>query len=219
MKDDPEPEGLNESPNYIREAIRFVDAYMGGALVELRGMLGDVVRGWRFKNQVRIALAAKAFCERRGIENPRQLSQAVAIPLIEEAGNVDDENLGDMFASLIANMLDPDWADEVHPSYAKVLAQLSPLDARILNHLFTEVSIRKPQLPILFLQDASNELGISEKAAHLSFQNLTRLGLCDVLQMTGLFSGSLRSPDKWNIQLTQYGQQFMTACTKPGQRS
>ena len=37
-----------------------------------------------------------------------------------------------MFASLLAAHLDPDQQKGVHPSYTKVLSQLSPLDARFI---------------------------------------------------------------------------------------
>lgn len=54
------------------------------------------------------------------------------LPLLEEASNTDDPTLSSMFARLLASQLDA-TENKGHPSFNKIMGQLSPLDAKVLH--------------------------------------------------------------------------------------
>jgi hypothetical protein len=118
----------------IREsfiAIRdFLGTIGGPAATEFGGTLGDWMKYWRFKNMVNIALRAKSFLERRGIQ-PKRVLPGTMIPLLEAASLADTEELQEMWASLLASAARGD-APEVPPAYVFILRELSPVEARVL---------------------------------------------------------------------------------------
>ena len=125
------PEASQTLGKALEAARDYADALVKGALSEFGGILSDTIGYWRLKNRVRLMLKAKRWLEEKGVQ-PGKLLPDVFVPLLEDGGNVEDETLADMFASLLAGHLDPAQQDEVHPSYSKVLTQLSPLDAKLM---------------------------------------------------------------------------------------
>src|SRR5688500_16607233 len=125
------PEEAQALEKSLEAAKEYADSIVKPSLQELGGMLADTCGWWRLKNRVRLLLKAKRFLKEQGIE-PTTMLPDVFVPLLEEAGNTEDETLSDMFARLTAAHLDPKRQDEVHPSYSKVLGQLAPLDGKVL---------------------------------------------------------------------------------------
>jgi hypothetical protein len=116
------------------ESLKVAKEYAGlvfkPAISEFGGILSDSVGFWRLKNKINILLKAKKFLEERGVD-PQKLLPDVFVPLLEEGGNTEDETLSDIFARLMAAHLEDD--DSVHPSFAKIVGQMSPLDAKMLR--------------------------------------------------------------------------------------
>lgn len=46
---------------------------------------------------------------------------------------VDQENLRDMFVALISNSMNADYQADVHPSFAEIIKQMSPMDAEVIK--------------------------------------------------------------------------------------
>ena len=115
-------------PAALAAAKEYADLVLKGSLGEIGGILSDTIGHWRLKNQVRLMLKAKEWIEKKGVD-PKPLLPEIFVPLLQDASNVEDETLADMFAALLANHLDSDQDERIHPSYSKVLIQLSALDA------------------------------------------------------------------------------------------
>jgi len=65
--------------------------------------------------------------------------KALLLPALDAAEYyVEEEELRGMFASLVAATFDARKASKVHPSFAGIIQELSPLDAGNLKHLFRE---------------------------------------------------------------------------------
>lgn len=64
------------------------------------------------------------------IEPPLQIA---AQALEDSKYCVESKELRDMFASLIANSMDSDHMPKIHPSFSKIIQQMSPLDAAMLK--------------------------------------------------------------------------------------
>jgi hypothetical protein len=199
----------------------YADTVVKGPLSEFGGILTDTVGYWRLKNRVRLLLKAKQWLQDQGI-NPKKLLPDIFVPLLEDGGNVEDETLADMFASLLTCHLDPKQQELIHPSYTKVLSQLSSLDAKAML-IFRkwvsyqgarEVGLRGPSI---LVEEVSKELNLSNRTAYLSCLNLNRLGIIEhdgysppnEHPMPNLFEDS---PEHQKFRITEYGVAFCDAC-------
>jgi len=223
----PLPEERKAFAKCVDVAADFTKKVLGPAAEQVGFLLGDSVALWVLRNRIRVILKGQALLQRHGIKtNPTM--PAIFVPLIQDAGNVDDEMLSDMFANLLAGNLDPAYQDKVHPSYAKILAQMSPLDAQLL----VAFGPRWKEHPRL-LEDnqppgpgrnemrtettewLAKQIGVSPVAAYMSFRNLERLGL-----MGGSMAWNMHEPvsEQGNpyieAHLTSFGEHFREACSR-----
>jgi hypothetical protein len=199
----------------------FADAVLLKPFGEIGGILSDTIGYWRLKNQVRLMLKAKSWLEEQRVD-PGKVLPDIFVPILDEGSRVEDEQLSDMFASLLAAHLDSKTQDRVHPSFPKVLAQLSPLDARAMvefRKLASDKQYRSVGFRggVLIVETVSEFLSISENAAYLCCLNLNRLG---IIQHTGY-----QAPPKHSLptffesstahqeyRISEYGIAFCDAC-------
>ncbi len=92
---------------------------------ELGGLFADQIKFWRSKNLIRINQKLIQFLEKNNISPTAQLN--FVIPLLESSGNVEDETLANMFASLLASHLNPETQDSTHLSFLKIISQITPV--------------------------------------------------------------------------------------------
>lgn len=218
---------IEESAKTIR---KYLDPMLLNPLAELGLLVRDKVAFWRFQNQVKMLEKTVNILRNAGLR-PEQVRESITpdlvIPLIEAAGTNSDEDLSDMFAHLLARSIDPETHDSSHPSYSKVLSQLSPLDARILKVLYLSakdferqyISGEKTQeiqknvaLHRQFSVDPQGVVAtmkVRELQAIMAFQNLRRLGICDQGHDALNFLNR-----KEMIALTDYGYSLCILCVK-----
>lgn len=185
-------------------AKEYADLVLKAPLEQLGGILSDSVGYWRLKNRVSILLKTKQLLSDKGI-HPGSINPDIFVPLLEDGGNIENEEIQQLFANLLATHLSSHSTAKVHPSFSKVLAQFAPGDAKLL--LNVALSWQK----YISSQDHS-DLTITEKwvdaleipSPQLSLQNLVRLGIL----WHGVWSNS---PTKY--ALTRYGEAFIEACT------
>lgn len=190
-------------------AKHYLDKVVDAPFKELSGFLADKVNFWRYKNRINTILKAKKFLEDKGIDPIKALPDTV-IPLIEASGDTEDETLSDMFSGLLASSLTPDTYETVHPSYAKVLSQLAPLDARILSEWYKSITADGKVYSTVAadIHEIARVFKISESVVLLSFQNLWRLGICSH------GSGLDHLNQVKQIVFTDYGWALMNACVR-----
>jgi hypothetical protein len=191
----------------LETARHYLDKVVDAPLKEFGELLADQIRFWRLKNQIKMILKSRELLEKKGID-PRKARPDTVFPLIEAAGDIEDETLSDMFAGLLASSLNPDTYDTVHPSYAKVLSQLAPLDATIMSGLYDSLNIHRQSYSEagMTLQLVAEKLGIPEAIVLLSFQNLWRLGICSHGAGLDLLNQAKQ------IFFAEYGWALMKAC-------
>jgi hypothetical protein len=190
-------------------------------LEQLGGLLEDTVGYWRLKNKVNLLLKAKQHCEERGVQ-PEKMLPNVFVRLLEAGADTDDAQLSEMFARLLATHLDPASQSDVHPSFAKVLGQLGPLDVKILKLIDEREKLQwqspksptRDQFPKLgrmpLLEECKKQLNdIPAGQIRLSLDNLERLGICEddafIYAAAGL-NGSI------GISITKFGSFLLCAC-------
>lgn len=113
-----------------------------------------------------------------------------------------------MFANLLASILDPETVDKTLPSYAKVLAQLAPLDARIISKAYKQIKSlnRQYESTSIKITTIADFFEKPESIILLSFQNLWRLGICS----HGTDIDHLNQAKQ--IVFTDYGWKLMDSC-------
>lgn len=62
--------------------------------------------------------------------------QIAAQSLVDSQYCVDSKELREMFAKLIARSMHADYSDRIHPSFSKIIQQLSPRDAQMLRLIY-----------------------------------------------------------------------------------
>ena len=202
-------------------AKEYIDLVVKEPLTQLGGILSDSIGYWRLKNRVNLILRAKKLMDSKGV-SPQKIGPSNLVSILEEGSLVDEENLAGMFAALLANQLDPKQQEKVHPSYAKVLAQLSSLDATVLttfrkfisSEAARDVGLRGGGLMVEFV---AKDCSIANKPCYLSCLNLWRLGLIDhcgfgwpeTHPIANLFQDSA---EHQKFRITEYGLHFLAGC-------
>lgn len=206
----------------VREAGKtgrmFLRMALGYPLEQVGGLLGDEIRHIRFKQQMKILDSASEIMKARGLTPDQVKGTAipeVLLPLIDGAETVSDQNLGGMFAQLLAASIDPKTALYVHPGYVHVLKQMSPVEARLMKIVYDEVicveakartepypldpPIRRVRKSVDIL---AKETVLPNDIVRSALINLKRLGVCN---------DHTRLGDRC-FELSEFGLEFLRVC-------
>lgn len=206
-------------PGLSPEAEKFLDQVSGGARREVGAWIGDHFLVRRLKAQLKLLERAHQYLRDAG-RDPREVKWNVLFPLLEAASLDEDDDMADRWAALLANAADP-LADEVPPSFADVLRQLTPLEARILVRTRAVIDERKDEPGRFAAGHGLRELlGIAEPAYDLSVENLFRLRLLrpPVIKLEFTSTPELEYQLAGNeaVQVTGFGRAFLAACERSG---
>ncbi len=131
----------------------FISKVIGGPCTQGGGILEDWVRYYRYKSLLIISDKVAVLHRRRKIEGKTiSVPLRVAIPLLEAASLEEDSILQDIWARLIANSMDPEFEQSIHPSYIEIVKQMCPDEAIILE-AFHEIE----SYPTLFVNHVSQD--------------------------------------------------------------
>lgn len=131
---------------------------------------------------------------------------------------IDEEKLRDMFAALISNSMNSDYKKDIHPSFAEILKQMSPLDAEIIRvfkhadpsglplcqYLVNDGDIYKLLLEYAFLGYPTTDLQVCS----LSISSLSRLGLLEPTYETRLTGDDKYTPFEEHIYIKNFQRQY-----------
>jgi hypothetical protein len=112
-----------------------IGALFGPAAAEAGLMLKESVQRLRQTRRMRLLRRTQASLASAKIE-PRQVSLKLLIPIIENGSNEEDDDLQDKWSNLLANAAYDGTENEVLPSYAAILKELTSRDAKFLDALF-----------------------------------------------------------------------------------
>lgn len=202
-------------------AKEYINLVLKKPLSEVGELLSDTVGYWRLKNKVNLMLKAKAWLEEKGVA-PSAISPDILMPILEEGSITEEEHLSNMFSSLLASHLDEAMKSSVHPSFSKVLSQLSALDASVLavygkyksHKEARDIGLRGGSFTVDYIaEEASGDV----KGTYLSSLNLSRLGLIEHKgyetpeghRIPSMFEDS---PECQVYRVTEYGLVFLEAC-------
>ena len=145
-------------------------------------------------------------------EQVRHCSLKLGIPWVEGVSvEEDDETLQDIWATLMSNILNPNFPLELaRTAYISIIKDFAPVDGKVLFHFY-----QHPVEEYRSTEFVSKALGIDMEYAEVSIQNLMRLGLLSKLvKNPSVYVGGFASLGFSEAHLTSLGVSFITACLK-----
>jgi hypothetical protein len=193
---------------------QLLDKLLGPAATEVGLGLGDSVKVWRFKRQVRLLQEVKRLVEQTDKEI-RPIATRLFFPILEAASIEDDDEMQTRWAALLAN--EATSGGSVHPSFIDILKQLTPVDARLLADLCDWCEQKKTLKLILGNFLTNPELRKLFDANHESLDNLVRLGLLQTdyeMREQPYELGRPAQLESW-YELSDFTVRFVQACRGP----
>ena len=170
-----------------KKAFSFLDDLIKPPLREVGEVLADKVKYWRFKNQVNILLKTKKFLKSKGIKSNKVPVKTLA-KLLEYASFEEDETMQDKWVGLLTSAAGSEGDKDIYYILVEVLNQLSPLDVRLLDLLYSESEKKDNKLRKDFIGFRKHKLfksiGIEENIGDIIIENLNRMNLVEY-KLTG----------------------------------
>jgi hypothetical protein len=135
----------------VRPFANLIDKLFGGSAEQIGGIWEDRIAVERQIRRFRLFKKLHAAIDYAGFE-PRRIPDNVWVPALREAVLEDDESLREKWANLLANSADPREINPVRPTFAQILKEFTPLDARFLDELYERVS-RLPSSRVMTIND------------------------------------------------------------------
>jgi hypothetical protein len=200
---------LDSLSELTKEVRQLVCDMLGPAAKEVGAAFGEQLKYWRFKRAIRILEKTSAILREKNIQ-PTAVNLKLLVPLLEGASLEEDDDLVARWAALLASAA---AADFVHPSFPKILSELTPIEARILDQIYDGHSGEK-FLVTKLLPDLE---ALSEEQINVAFNNLFRQQLCEPETfVTGPKWDQAYSEVKQSgLRLTPFGKDFVRACRGP----
>jgi hypothetical protein len=119
----------------VQKGCDLIDAALGRPFKVAGGILADEISFWRWKNRLKIAARSRDILDSKKVQ-VEVLPPSFLLPLLDAAGNVDDPDLAEMWAQLLAGGSQDDC--HRHPAFIETLRWMSGEDARFLKRLAGE---------------------------------------------------------------------------------
>ena len=210
----------------VQEIVRELS---GPAATEVGLMLGDAVRAWRVKQEVRYLQDVKEVASKAGLKL-KPVAPRLLFPILDSASVEDDEDLHQRWVALLTNAARTDFDGEVLPSFPDILKQLTAQEAQFLDRAYDEVTAGEERRDIQhrvqilsgfpFLEHPVRQETL-ELIRPVMLDNLRRLMLLtrDSGVYTSLYEDGLASFDQMiskefenAVYITAFGKAFVRAC-------
>lgn len=161
------------------------------------GIVADKLMYMRWERQQRLLIRAKHFLEQAGLDGPtRAVPMNFAIALIEAASLEENDDLQDLWATMLVNAANAESPTDRRRAYISILEQLTSLDALILSKIYSlptgdsagraAITVGLPASVRLSTDtDDFNSLQQPSAEVMLSLANLVRIGCIDAEENWG----------------------------------
>lgn len=121
-----------------------IKGLFGKAFEETGEMIADQVRLRRFKNQISIFEKAQEHLKSKNID-PQKVNLKVLAPLVDYCSYEEDENLQNLWANLIKNVLSRPTSIILQQNAIEVLNKVSNDEVKILDYVFEQLKRKREQ--------------------------------------------------------------------------
>ncbi|MDN3724565.1 Abi-alpha family protein [Aequorivita sp. SDUM287046] len=211
---------LNIKSSTIEKGLDLAKDFLGKlifpAVEEVGLLMGDNIKVWRFKNQIRLLNNVEKYVNEKNIST-KKVPLKILLPLLENASLEEDPILNKMWENLLINYIDSNklFTISIFPMF---LSQLSTREATFLKHLIIlvkEYDLSGEKLK-LYENDFRGVQSLNIPDAEIS--NMVRLGIIgwisgiDILTRCEFNRPSVSNKEKY-IYLTKLGEEFIQACS------
>jgi len=128
----------------VEEAKGLLNKFLGPAFNEAGAMLGNNVRMFRLREEIKLLRKAEQILSEEGLE-PKAVNMRVLLPLLDTAVLEDNEDMAERWASLLASAANPNNKTALEASFIEILKQLVPSHAFVLDVFYEQ--IKRDKLP------------------------------------------------------------------------
>lgn len=159
---------------------RYLAETFADAINAIAGAAADSAKGFRIRNRASVAIKTQNHLRALGLETSFiGIEDRAAIPLIEALSVESDDDLQEMWASYIANAVDPRHKTiGITQIITDIISKLEPEDKSILDRLF-DLDLSEARKDSIRL--TPSDFKISDKSLNYSLTRFVALGLfsCD----------------------------------------
>jgi hypothetical protein len=162
-------------------------------------LIGDQIHAARHRRLDAITRKTQKILKDRNAE-AGEVSEQIAIPLLEAAQGESRTEMQDLWARLLANAIDPARAEDVRPEFIQALKQMHPLDALVLEK--AKEIIQDPNNTVINPVEMAGIFAIRVSRVEVSLDNLAQI---KCLASQGEAHGK-------RYRLVGFGIEFLLAC-------
>jgi len=176
-----------------------------GPVRESTGWLGDVIRAKREAHAAKVFMKATEKIKASGLP-AHAVRDKVLRAVVEDGSMEDDEGMQERWATLLANAA-TDQEDKIKLVYPKILAELEPKEALLLERLWEKTPNPSEEPFETVGYEATYDLvDVPE------LYNLDRLGVLRLIRSMNSTMGGVSEGALAGVQLTELGWAFVAAC-------
>lgn len=195
----------------------FVSRFISGSLEQAVGIVEDKLRYIRWERQQRLIRRAEEYMREQGVSAPNKSIQLKnVVPLLEYATLEEDDNLQDMWARLLVNGTNEATGVNIERSFIEILAQISPLEAQILQVIYA-LPFESTRNAGIITENLPSSAEIAQEKPEKEYNDpstVVKLALANLARI-----GCLKFPATWGggevftqINPTLIGKEFVAAC-------
>jgi hypothetical protein len=141
-----------------KNTANWIHKVVGAPIEDGVGLLfADALKEKRLRNIIKL----KAETDKFIIHNQKPIPLSFAYNLLDKASLEEDESLISKWASLLANAMDKDYNEEIRKIYIDILNSIEPIDAKIINEIYTTPKYTHWSMPEKWEQAYDIEISIS----------------------------------------------------------
>jgi hypothetical protein len=208
----------------VSEEIELASKSVGaavGALAEASGLLGPVQQLAEYVTRriyyaqlptlARVATLAAEKIRELGLPHT-SVDDPVVLRILEESAGAQDESMQDRWANLLANTA-TSTNPRHHIAYARILAELEPVEATLLDSLADNPDLRAAPLGTAFSVGEMTEQGVTPAG----IDNLIRLGILHHDEPADRTWAAVEEKHSMiaNLRFTGQGWAFVQVCRQP----
>ena len=193
-----------------RDLGKFVARFIEGPLEKASRIVENELSYMLWGRQARFMKRTQELLEEVGLSEPtRPIPMTVAIPLFQAASLEEDDDLQDIWATLLVNAANADSGVDVQRMYVSILEKFGHLEVRILQTIYSSPikrldGVRTELLPDRIVdQPYRGQPPLPPETVELSLWNLSRLGCIRPDGNLGIR----------HVYLTTLGERLVDACT------
>ena len=173
-------EAANVSVDAVAKLGTFIDNTFGNAIKNGLGLIGDKLAYYRLERAIELQRKVEERLKAKGINARKYVPVSFGLPIFEKATVEENDNMQQLWANLLTNAMDPKYTGKITRNFASILADMEPIDARILDMIVRGYEhlpdADKPET-LFVLAKLSANIGVGLDECENSVRNLMRLGL------------------------------------------